>query len=70
MRRLRGFQRVTLAAGEKKTVRFTLNRNDVGFYDNSGKFVVEPGQIDAYVGDSSSASLSASFNVVGQGEAG
>jgi beta-glucosidase len=70
VRRLRGFQRVTLGPGEKKTVRLTLNRNDVGFYDNSGKFVVEPGQIDVFVGDSSSASLSGSFNVTGQGEGG
>jgi beta-glucosidase len=70
VRRLRGFQRVTLGPGEKKTVRFTLNRNDVGFYDNSGRFVVEPGRIDAFVGDSSSASLSGSFNVVGRGEGG
>lgn len=42
---------------------FTLNRNDVGFYDNFGKFVVQPGQIDVYVGDSSQATMTKSFNV-------
>ena len=52
VRRLRGFQRVTLAAGRRrKTVSFTLDRSDVGFYDNRGKFVVEPGAIDLYAGD-------------------
>ncbi len=65
VRRLQGFQRVTLAHGETKTVKFTLNRNNVGFFDNSGKFVVEPGTIEAYVGDSSSAPLVRSFKVVG-----
>lgn len=42
---------------------FRLGRNDVGFYDNTGHFVVEPGRIDIYVGDSSQASLTKSFTV-------
>jgi beta-glucosidase len=63
VRRLQGFDRVTLAPNETKTVSFTLDRNDVGFYDNSGRFVVEPGQIDVYVGDSSKATLTKSFTV-------
>src|SRR5206468_11900883 len=53
VRRLRGFQRVTLAPGQRRTVRFTLDRRDFGFYDNQGRFVVEPGSIDVYAGDSS-----------------
>jgi beta-glucosidase len=44
VRRLRGFQRVTLDPGQSKTVSFRLDASDVGFYDNSGKFVVEPGR--------------------------
>ncbi len=63
VRRLRGFERVTLAPGESKTVTFRLDRDDVGFYDNSGNFVVEPGEIDVYAGDSSKASLTDSFTV-------
>lgn len=63
VRRLRGFQRVTLAPGEARTVTFRLGRQDVGFYDNSGRFVVEPGTIDVYAGDSSTADRSASFEV-------
>jgi beta-glucosidase len=63
VRRLRGFERVTLAPGKARTVSFTLDRNDWGFYDNAGKFVVEPGQIDLYAGDSSAATLTRSFTV-------
>jgi beta-glucosidase len=63
IRRLRGFHRVTLAPDQTKTVRFTLDRSDVGFYDNSGHYVVEPGDIDVYVGDSSKATLTKSFTV-------
>jgi beta-glucosidase len=65
VRRLRGFQRVTLKPGEKQTVTFTLDRSDFGFYDNRGKFVVEPGSIDVYAGDSSNADQTQSFTVSG-----
>jgi beta-glucosidase len=65
VRRLRGFERVTLAPGKSKTVRFRLDASDFGFYDNSGKFLVEPGQIDVYAGDSSAATLTQSLTVTG-----
>jgi beta-glucosidase len=63
VRRLRGFERLTLNPGEARTVEFRLDRSDFGFYDNRGKFVVEAGQIDVYAGSSSDASLKQSFIV-------
>ena len=65
VRRLRGFERVTLDPGQARTVTFTLDNSDFGFYDNRGKFVVEPGQIDLYAGNSSSADMTRSFTVRG-----
>jgi beta-glucosidase len=65
VRRLRGFQRVTLDKGEKQTVSFNLDAGDFGFYDNRGRFVVEPGRIDVYAGDSSTADMTQSFTVTG-----
>jgi beta-glucosidase len=65
VRRLRGFERVTLDPGQTRTVTFTLDKSDFGFYDNRGKFVVEPGQIDVYAGNSSSADMMRSFTVQG-----
>jgi beta-glucosidase len=62
-RRLRGFERVSLAPLQTKTVSFRLDRSDVGFYDDLGNFVVEPGTIDVYAGDSSEAGLTDSFTV-------
>ncbi len=53
VRRLRGFERVTLAPDETRTVTFWLDRDDVGFYDNRGRFVVENGRIHVWVGNSS-----------------
>src|SRR4051794_8359539 len=63
VRRLRGFQRVTLAPGASTTVTFTLDKSDFGFYDNRGKYVVEPGTIEVYGGDSSAADMERSFTV-------
>jgi beta-glucosidase len=65
VRRLRGFTRVSLAPGERRTVSFTLDRADFGFYDNRGRFVVESGRVDVFAGDSSTADLSRSFTVQG-----
>jgi beta-glucosidase len=65
VRRLRGFQRVTLDPGKSQTVSFTVDASDFGFYDNSGRFVAEPGRIDVYAGDSSTADLTRSFDVTG-----
>jgi beta-glucosidase len=63
VRRLRGFERVTLDPSQSQTVTFTLDKSDFGFYDNRGKLVVEPGQIDVFAGNSSSADLMKSFTV-------
>jgi beta-glucosidase len=65
VRRLRGFERVTLEKGQTRSVTFTLDRSDFGFYDNRGSFVVEPGTIDVYAGNSSEADLEQSFLVTG-----
>ena len=46
------------------TVRFALDSSDVGFYDDSGRFVVEPGTIDVYAGNSSSGEPKGSFTLV------
>jgi beta-glucosidase len=64
VRRLRGYRRVSLTPGQRSTVTFRLTPQDVGFYDNNANFVVERGQIEVYVGNSSSAAMKAVFTVV------
>ena len=53
IRELRGFERVTLAPGETRTVRFRLAASALAFYDREKKRVVEPGTFDVMVGGSS-----------------
>jgi len=63
VRKLEGFQRVTLSPGQADTVKFTLGRQNFGFYNEQGQFVVEPGQFDLWVGDSSDAGMHSTFTV-------
>jgi beta-glucosidase len=63
VRKLSGFQRITLAPGQTRTVRFTLGRDQLGYYDNNARFVVEPGAFDVWVGDSSDATLHGDLTV-------
>ncbi len=53
LRKLEGFQRVTLGPGQSKTVTFMLGRQNLGYYNNKAQFVNEPGPYDVWVGDSS-----------------
>jgi beta-glucosidase len=62
-RELKGFQKVSLAAGEEKPVTFTLPASTLGFHDDSGRYVVEPGEFEVFVGGSSAADLAARFEV-------
>jgi beta-glucosidase len=50
IRALKGFQRVHLKKGEKKTVQFTLNDRDLSVVDEAGKRRIVPGQVDAWIG--------------------
>jgi beta-glucosidase len=65
VRRLRGFQRVHLAAGEETVVHFTLGADDLGFWtgDPAGRFVVEPGEIDLHTGTTSAATATRTLTV-------
>lgn len=50
---LRGFERVPLQPGEKKTVRFTLHPDDLAILDKNMNWTVEPGKFRVMIGSSS-----------------
>jgi beta-glucosidase len=53
VKELKGFQRVTLAPGETKTVTFKLTPESLSMWDANMKRVVEPGVFDVMVGGNS-----------------
>ncbi|MDE1146462.1 MAG: glycoside hydrolase family 3 N-terminal domain-containing protein [Azospirillaceae bacterium] len=53
VKELKGFQRVTLAPGESRTVSFTVDAHALSMWNQQMKRVVEPGAFDIMVGDNS-----------------
>jgi beta-glucosidase len=53
VKELKGFQRVTLAPGETKTVSLEIAPEHLAFYDIDMNYVVEPGEFEILVGNSS-----------------
>ena len=53
VKELKGFERIHLAAGESKTVTFTIGADQLSFYNADLKKVVEPGDFDIMVGHDS-----------------
>ena len=53
VKELKGFERIRLAAGEKRTVSFTVGPQQLWFFDRSMQRVVEPGDFELMVGTSS-----------------
>jgi beta-glucosidase len=49
----KGFQKILLQPGEKKTVKFMLTPEELAFYDRNMERRVEPGTINVMVGSSS-----------------
>jgi beta-glucosidase len=60
---LRGFQRVTLNPGERRTVHFELTPDALAFWDINMNWTVEPGTFTIYAGNSSVALKSTQLTV-------
>jgi beta-glucosidase len=61
---LRGFERVALEPGEKKTVKFVLRPDDLALIDKNMNWTVEPGEFEVRIGSSSTdIKLKKSFTI-------
>jgi beta-glucosidase len=65
VRELKGFERVSLKPAERRTVRFSLGPDELGYWSTfQGKWVQEAQKFDLWVGADSRASLHADLRVV------
>ena len=53
VKELKGFQKVFIPKGQTKRIDFTLNVRDLGFWNNSMQYIVEPGSFEIMVGPNS-----------------
>ncbi len=64
VKQLKGFEKITLAAGETRTVEFTLSPEMLGFYNEKLEYVIEPGLFKVWIGTNSVEGLEGSFELM------
>ena len=64
VKELKGFSRIHLKPQETKTVIFDLSTNNLGFHNSEGKYIVEPGKFDIWVGPGSDTGLKSEFEII------
>ncbi len=67
LKELKGFSRITLQPGERRTVTFRLGADNLAFYDATARRVTEPGFFKVFVGTSSASVREARFELLGSG---
>lgn len=63
VKELKGFEKVTLKAGESRQVTFHLHEEDLRFYDHAMNLTSEPGNFKVYVGGNSIDVLEEEFEL-------
>ena len=65
VRELKGFRRVSLKPGERRTVTLTLDTHELGFWSTqTRRWSIEPGAFDLWIGTDSNATDHAAFTVL------
>ena len=64
VKELKGFARIRLKPKETKKVVLDLSTNILGFHNSEGKYIVEPGKFNLWVGGGSDSGLMTSFEIV------
>ena len=64
IRELKAYKKVYISSGEKKSLQFEIGFNELGFYNKDGKFAVEPGEFDIFIGNDCYAENTVKINVI------
>ncbi|MFN2245064.1 MAG: glycoside hydrolase family 3 N-terminal domain-containing protein [Anaerolineae bacterium] len=65
VKELKDFQRVSLAPGEERQVRFEVPVQRLGFHGPAMEYAVEPGGFNVWVGPNAAEGLEGAFEVIG-----
>ena len=63
VKELKGFAKCHLQPGEEKEVEMSLQKRDMGFYDNEGEYRMEDGAFRLYMGGNSEDCLAKNVEV-------
>jgi beta-glucosidase len=65
VKELKGFQKISLSPGQRRTVRFDVSVGDLGFHGLDMQYVVEPGTFKVWVGPNAESGLEGEFVIEG-----
>ncbi|HXT12650.1 MAG TPA: beta-glucosidase BglX [Candidatus Angelobacter sp.] len=63
VRELKGFQKVELNPGESRDVSFTISNKELGYYDQAGHWLVEPGKFQVWICKDSASGKPVNFEL-------
>ncbi len=63
VRKLKGFERVLLKPGERRTVTFPLHPADLAFYNEQKRLVTEPGRFQVWIAPDAARGVSGEFEL-------
>ena len=63
VRKLRGFQRISLTPGESRPVSFTISADDLTFYNQQMKLVTEPGKFQVWIAPDAARGVMGEFEL-------
>jgi beta-glucosidase len=64
LKELKGFQKIAVAKGEKKTVTFEISIEELKFYNSDLQFIAEPGAFQVFVGTDSNTEKKVSLELI------
>ncbi len=66
VRQLKAFEKITLKAGKSRRIVLSVSSGELGYHDAQGRYIVEPGRFEVFVGNSSLTDLKGEFTVTGR----
>mgnify|MGYP003635351874 CR=1 FL=1 len=63
VKELKGFELIELESNQQKTITFSLTKEELGFFNNQGEFVLESGDFKVFIGGSSITNLESNFKI-------
>ncbi|MDB9778263.1 fibronectin type III-like domain-contianing protein, partial [Polaribacter sp.] len=63
VKELKGFELISLEPNQEIKVSFNLTKDELGFFNDKGEFIIEPGDFKVFVGGSSETVLEANFKI-------
>ena len=64
VKELKGFQKIEIKKGEKRTVTFEITVDDLKFYNSELEYVFEPGNFEVFIGKDSNTENKVSFELI------